>query len=67
MVLLSFYIFSFWYFSLGILIFQLADYVHKLHTYVMDSIRKKRRFLPQAFWGKYEVGEESYFHKSPIY
>ena len=36
---------------------QLADYVHKLHTYVIDSIRRKRRFIPKAFWGKCEVGE----------
>jgi hypothetical protein len=43
------------------------DYVHKLHTFVMGSIRRKRNILPQAFWGKSEGGEESYFHKSPIY
>ena len=31
---------------------QPADYVHKLHTYVTDSIRRKRRFKPQAFLGQ---------------
>ena len=46
---------------------QPADYEHKLHTYATDSIRRKRRFKPQAFWAKSEVGEESYFHKGSVY
>ena len=48
-------------------IFQLADYDHRLHTYVMDSIRRKRKFLPQTLWSKSEVCEEGYFYKSPFY
>jgi hypothetical protein len=30
------------------------------------TIRRNRKFLLQAFWGKFEVGEKKYFRKGPI-
>jgi hypothetical protein len=33
---------------------------------VIGIIRRKRKFLPQAFWSKSEVGEKNYFHGSPV-
>ena len=44
----------------------LAEDLHKLSTYVTGTIRKNRKFLPQAFQNKFEVGEKKYFRKGPI-
>jgi hypothetical protein len=41
----------------------LAEDLHKLSTYVTGTIRKNRKFLPQAFQNKFEVGEKNYFGK----
>jgi hypothetical protein len=44
----------------------LAEDLYKLSTYVTGSIRRNRKFLPQAFQNKFEVGEKKYFRKGPI-
>ena len=44
----------------------LAEDLYKLSTYVTGTIRRNRKFLPQAFQNKFEVGEKKYFRKGPI-
>jgi hypothetical protein len=41
----------------------LAELLYKLSTYVTGTIRINRKFLPQAFQNKFEVGEKKYFWK----
>jgi hypothetical protein len=40
--------------------------LYKLSTYATETIRKNRKFLPQAFQNKFEVGEKKNFQKGPI-
>jgi len=44
----------------------LAEDLYKLSTYVTGTIRRNRKFLPQDFQNKFEVGEKKYFRKGPI-
>jgi hypothetical protein len=39
---------------------------YKLSTYVTGTIRRNRKYLPQAFHNKFEVGEKKCFRKGPI-